>query len=169
MVLALVVYESLWGNTESVARAIADGIASTFGDDAVTVAEAGPDVGLDPDLALLVVGGPTHAFGMSSGATRESGRERGAPHLPDWGIREWIDALPSPGRAVRVAAFDTRTVSPRLPGSAAKKALKRLVARGFEPAAKARTFGVHGYEGPLADGELDSARAWGTELAAVVR
>ena len=173
MVQALVVYESLWGNTESVARAIADGIASTSGDVAVTVTvmvgEAGPDIGLDPDLALLAVGGPTHAFGMSNGATRESARERGAPHLPAWGIREWIDALPSPDGAVRVAAFDTRTVSPRLPGSAAKKALKRLVGRGYEPAAKARTFGVHGYEGPLADGELDHARAWGAELAASVR
>src|SRR5919112_812329 len=164
-----VVYESIWGNTEAVARAIAAGIASRLGDDAVTVREAGASTRLDPDVALLVVGGPTHAFGLSKAATRESARDRGASRIPDIGIREWIDALPPPGSAVGVATFDTRTVSPRLPGSAAKKALKRLVGRGFEPAAKAETFGVHGYEGPLADGEVDRARAWGVELATGVR
>jgi hypothetical protein len=56
-------------------------------------------------------------------------------------------------------------VTPRLPGSAAKKAMKRLVALGFRPLAKPETFGVHGYSGPVADGELDRARQWGTELA----
>ena len=70
-----------------------------------------------------------------------------------------------PRRAVPVATFDTRVVKPRLPGSAAKKAMKKLVARGFRPAAKPETFGVHGYGGPIADGEVERARAWGAELA----
>ncbi|KAA1424595.1 flavodoxin family protein [Mumia zhuanghuii] len=163
-----VVYESIWGNTAAVARAIGEGIATRLGDDAVTVQEASPQTPLDPAAELLVVGGPTHAFGMSKAATRESARDRGASRIPESGIREWIEALPFPGTAVGVATFDTRTVSPRLPGSAAKKALKRLVSQGFEPAAKAETFGVHGYEGPLADGELERARAWGADLAAAV-
>ncbi|MGH1564054.1 flavodoxin family protein [Mumia sp. DW29H23] len=163
-----VVYESIWGNTESVARAIADGVASRLGPDAVTVQPASAQTSLDPEADLLVVGGPTHAFGMSKAATRESARDRGAARIPDSGIREWIAGLPFPRNAVSVATFDTRTVSPRLPGSAAKKALKRLVSQGFEPAAKPKTFGVHGYEGPLADGELERARAWGAQLAAGV-
>jgi hypothetical protein len=165
MARADVVYESIWGNTEAVARAVADGVASVLGEGAVDVREAEAADGLGPEVVLLVVGGPTHAFGMSRPATRESAKERGATAVPGAGIREWIDGLASPRTAVAVATFDTRTVSPRLPGSAAKKALKRLVALGFEPAAKPETFGVHGYEGPLADGELERARAWGVTLA----
>jgi hypothetical protein len=79
-----------------------------------------------------------------------------------------VEALASPGRAVPVATFDTRVVSPRLPGSAAKKSMKRLVALGFRPVAKPETFGVHGYSGPVADGELERARRWGMELAGLV-
>jgi hypothetical protein len=159
---AVVVFESIWGNTEQIAREIAAGIGGERSD-VVDVASAPP--AFDDDVDLLVVGGPTHAFSMSTEATRESARQQGAVRIPASGIREWIDALPSPGRDVPVATFDTRVVSPRLPGSAAKKAMKRLVALGFRPIAKPETFGVHGYSGPVADGELERARRWGTELA----
>jgi hypothetical protein len=43
--------------------------------------------------------------------------------------------------------------------------MKRLVGLGFRPAAKPETFGVHGYSGPIADGELERARQWGAEIA----
>ncbi len=46
--------------------------------------------------------------------------------------------------------------------------MKRLVALGFRPVAKPETFGVHGYSGPVADGELERARRWGMELAGLV-
>lgn len=161
---ALVVYESIWGNTEAIARAVAAGIGHDV--EIVSTDDAPPT--LHDDVDLVVVGGPTHAFSMSSMTTRESARQQGATSIPLRGIREWIESLPAPSRRVRVATFDTRTVSPRLPGSAAKKAMKRLVARGLEPAAKPETFGVHGYGGPLADGEEDRANAWGGSLAAIV-
>ena len=45
-----------------------------------------------------------------------------------------------------------------------EKALKQLVAKGFRPVDKPHTFGVHGYSGPIADGELDQAREWGASL-----
>src|SRR5690606_753968 len=102
-----------------------------------------------------------------STSTREAARQQGAEQIPERGIREWIQSLASPGRAVPVATFDTRVVSPRLPGSAAKKSMKRLVALGFRPLAKPESFGVHGYVGPVADGELQRARRWGAELAAL--
>jgi len=158
----MVVYESIWGNTEQIAREIAAGI----GGETVEVVDAAsaPPV-VDSDVDLLVVGGPTHAFSMTSASTRESARQQGATRIPASGIREWIERLSSPGKAVPVATFDTRTVSPRLPGSAAKKAMKRLVGLGFRPAAKPETFGVHGYSGPIADGELERARQWGAEIA----
>lgn len=161
---AVVIFESLWGNTEQLAREIAAGIGD--GVDVMDAASA-PNT-LDSDVDLLVMGGPTHAFSMSSASTRAAARQQGAVRIPARGIREWIEAQGSPGRAVPVATFDTRVVSPRLPGSAAKKSLKRLVALGFRPLAKAETFGVHGYSGPVADGELERARAWGAELVALL-
>jgi flavodoxin len=158
---AVVIFESIWGNTEQLARAVAAGIGDrTDVIDAVTAPAA-----LDQDVDLLVVGGPTHAFSMSTETTRKAARDQGATQIPSRGIREWIEALSSPGRAIPVATFDTRVVSPRLPGSAAKKAMKRLVALGYQPVAKPETFGVHGYSGPVADGDLDRARQWGSELA----
>jgi hypothetical protein len=159
---ALVVYESLWGNTEQLARAIADGIG---GERAKVVDAASAPGALSPEVKLLVVGGPTHAFSMSTASTRDAARQQGAKHIPARGIREWIKAHASPGRAVLVATFDSRVVSPRLPGSAAKKAMKRLVALGFQPIARPETFGVHGNSGPVAAGELERARRWGAELA----
>lgn len=160
---AIVVFETLWGNTEHVAREIAEGIGheSTEVMDAVSAPAA-----LESDVDLLVVGGPTHAFSMSSEKTRESARQQGAENIPLRGIREWIGSLSSPGRDVAVATFDTRVTSPRLPGSAAKKAMKRLVALGFRPAARPESFGVHGYSGPVTDGELERARRWGEQLGA---
>jgi hypothetical protein len=162
---AVVVFETLWGNTEQIAREIAEGI----GLEAAEMVEAvsAPAV-LETDVDLLVVGGPTHAFSMSSEKTRESAKQQGATNIPLRGIREWIESLSSPGRDVLVATFDTRVTSPRLPGSAAKKAMKRLVALGFRPLAKPESFGVHGYSGPVTDGELERARRWGEHLAADV-
>ncbi|MDQ0894853.1 flavodoxin family protein [Agromyces ramosus] len=162
---AVVVFESIWGNTEQLAREVAAGIGGERTD---VVDAASAPAALADDVDLLVVGGPTHAFSMSTEQTRESARQQGAVHIPASGIREWIEAHPSPGRDVRVATFDTRVVSPRLPGSAAKKAMKRLVGLGFRPIAKPETFGVYGYSGPVADGELERARRWGTELAGLL-
>ena len=162
---AVVVFETLWGNTEQVAREITEGIGLEFAD--MVEAVSAPAV-LENDVDLLVVGGPTHAFSMSSEKTRESAKQQGATNIPLRGIREWIESLSSPGRDVLVATFDTRVTSPRLPGSAAKKAMKRLVALGFRPVAKPESFGVHGYSGPVTDGELERARRWGERLGADV-
>ena len=68
---ALVVYESLWGNTEALARAIADTLSSrgtidVFDSDAAPSSTDGYD--------LVVVGAPTHAFSMSRPATRASSK-----------------------------------------------------------------------------------------------
>lgn len=161
---ALVVYESLWGNTEKLARAIGAELEATMSVEIVD-SDAAPTVieGVD----LLVVGGPTHAFSMTRASTRAAaGTDRSAPHIPKRGIREWLDALTSVTTPVPAAAFDTRVDSPRLPGSAAKAARQELRSHGFDTSAKARSFRVHGYEGPVLDGELDAARAWARELAA---
>ena len=163
---AIVVYESLWGNTEKLARAVASGLGLTMSVELVDTDAAPATIeGYD----LVVVGGPTHAFSMSRPSTRAQGvEEKGAPHAPGRGIREWLDALPPTTTPVPAATFDTRVDAPRLPGSAAKAALKELTAHGFTTLTTPRTFRVHGYEGPIVEGELDAAAAWARELADAV-
>ncbi|OGO55775.1 MAG: hypothetical protein A2V85_02260 [Chloroflexi bacterium RBG_16_72_14] len=167
---ALVVYESMFGNTRAVALAIADGIAAHVAVDAIEVAQAPRTV--PDDVALLVVGGPTHAHGMTTPRTRTDAAERAGDRLVSrgQGMREWLEAVrPGPGTIV-TAAFDTRIKGPELLwGSAAKGAAKQLAAAGFQNA-QAHSFIVEGPTGPQFDrlltGELDRAREWGKTLAA---
>ncbi|WP_024820798.1 flavodoxin family protein [Arthrobacter sp. 31Y] len=161
---ALVVYESLWGNTEQVARAIAARLA-VHADVEVLDSDAAP---LSVDgYDLLVAGGPTHAFSMTRAATRaDAVKSHSAPHEPGRGIREWLNQLERPSTEVPAVVFDTRVDKPRLPGSAAKAAKHELRSLGFDTSVKQRTFRVHGYEGPLLDGELDRATEWAVDILA---
>ncbi|MET0844314.1 MAG: flavodoxin domain-containing protein [Mycetocola sp.] len=161
---ALVIFETLWGNTEQVARAIAARLGSVGSVD-VTDSDNAPTTvdGYD----LLVVGGPTHAFSMTRASTRaEAATAHAAPFAPVRGIREWLDEVERPAGPIPAVAFDTRVDKPRLPGSAAKAARHELRSLGFETALKQKTFRVHGYEGPLLDGELERAAAWADEIVA---
>jgi hypothetical protein len=157
---ALVVYESMWGNTRQVAEAVAAGLGAR----AVEVHEA--PVGEFYGLDLLVVGGPTHAFSMSRSSTRHDAVERGAAEgAEDRGIREWLAGLPE-HLAVPVATFDTRSTKVRhLPGSAAKGAAKALERHHHGRVVDRRSFYVEDIGGPVAEGELARAAAWGAELA----
>lgn len=159
---ALVVYESLWGNTEKVARVIADKLTGVGEVDIMDSDTAPASVdGYD----VLVVGGPTHAFSMTRATTRaEAVKTRSAPHEPARGIREWLNQLGRPVAGIPAVAFDTRTDKPRMPGSAAKAAKHELRSLGFDTAVKQETFRVHGYEGPLLDGELERASAWANDV-----
>jgi hypothetical protein len=44
-----------------------------------------------------------------------------------------------------------------------------LEALGYRPVAKAQRFVVKGKYGPLRDGELERAKAWGAELARAMK
>ena len=166
---ALLVYESMFGNTEKVARAIGEGLRSRLEVDVVRVDQA-PAV-LPADLALVVVGGPTHAFSMSRTSTRVSASTQGATVMPlETGIREWLDGLRQDDEPPQVASFDTRISKVRrLPGSAAKAAAKVLRRRGFKAIVGRESFFVDDTVGPLSSGELERARQWGIQLAAQLR
>lgn len=160
---ALVVYESMFGNTHRIAAAIADGM-SDGADVALTdVAQAPPAIPVDVDL--VVVGGPTHVFSMSRDATRrEAARRGGGVTDADKGIREWLEALAATDRPIPFAAFDTRVDDMALLPGAASHAATRIARKlGFKTE-EPMSFLVKGYEGPLVDGELDSAREWGHGL-----
>ncbi|WP_201776640.1 flavodoxin family protein [Allosalinactinospora lopnorensis] len=73
---ALVVYESMFGNAETVAEEIAAGVATRLGVDVAEVSSAPRSLG--GDVGLLIVGGPTHAFGMTRARPGSRPRSRRA-------------------------------------------------------------------------------------------
>lgn len=162
---ALVVYESMFGNTKMIAEAIASGIARHF--EVATI-----DVGSAPtivagDVGLLVVGGPTHAFGLSRSSTRQSASDQAGTTVTPvtTGLRNWLEALDHPQRTVVAAAFDTRVKRRGVPGSAARAAERRIRRLGYVIAADAESFWVTGTPGPLVDGERARAEQWGSDIA----
>ena len=168
---ALVVYESMYGNTQRVARAIAEGLSGAASVDVIEVGEAPAE--LPPGVDLLVVGGPTHAFGMSRPRTRaDAARQAGARVISErTGVREWLASLPPAGSAVAALAFDTHASHPRFfrhIGSAAQDIAAGLARLGFNVSAAPEHFWVAGSQGPLDPGEEQRARTWARALLAPV-
>lgn len=162
---ALVVYESMFGNTEAVARAVAGGIMTSMHADVVEVGTAPHTV--PADVTLLVVGGPTHAFSMSWPSTRRDAAGRATVVIAhDRGIREWLGGLPGVITPTAATAFDTRSTA-RLTGSAARAVGRRLDRLGYAMVTAPMSFRVSDVTGPMVDGELDRAHEWGKTLGAV--
>jgi flavodoxin I len=148
----LVVYDSVFGNTEKIARAVAEGA----GAEAVKVDAAGTDI-LN-GVTLFVVGSPTRAF-------------RATPAM-----QSFLKGLPAKRlTGVSVAAFDTRmiveevnnrilTVMVSIFGYAAKPIADSLVKKGGKLVLPPEGFFVKGSEGPLKDGELERAADWGRKV-----
>lgn len=170
MARALVVFESMFGNNALLAAAIDAGISTRMVADTYEVGHA-PTV-VDPDVVLVVVGGPTHMLGLS----RPSSRARAAKDAGDAavskgiGLREWLAALgPSPGTAA--AAFDTRLARPwflRFLDHGSRDLEKGLRRLGFRMAVPSANFYVAKQDGPLLEGEQERARLWAADLAARV-
>jgi hypothetical protein len=168
---AVVVYESMYGNTHQVADAIGAGLRSAFDASVIPVSEATPAVLADADF--VVVGGPTHAHGMSRAATRKGAVEAaqkpvgGLKVEPDAlgpGLRDWFDSLGQ--SSVKAAAFDTRLHGPAaLTGRASRGVTRSLRAHGFDLVAEPESFLVTKQD-RLVPEETTRARDWGTKLAA---
>ncbi len=165
---ALVVVESMFGNTEQVGRAVAGGLADG-GVDTVVVDVVAAPVDLLADLDLVVLGAPTHAFSLSRPGTRaDAVRQGAAPERATRGLREWLTSvLPQDPRHCPVAAvFDTRVSKVRrLPAAAGPRAVRMARRRGLIVLGPPEAFLVSDIRGPLVDGELDRAAAWGHALA----
>lgn len=159
-----VVYESMFGNTERVARAIAEGLRQSGDVELVEVGDAASSVCA---VDLLVVGGPTHAFGMSRESTRADARRQAGDAVVisrRGGVREWAARLEGGVEAGAVATFDTKARRARhLPGCA--RGLARTLRRhGGTPALAPESFLVEDVRGPLLAGEAQRASEWGAAL-----
>ena len=164
---ALIVTESLFGNTLAIAHAIGDGIADIHGPQTVRVVHASQaPAELPPDVDLLVVGAPTHLLSLPNAGSRSDAEGRGSTTAQATGVREWIATVSIP-TGLRVATFDTSIPDRMGLGTAAGAAARALRSRGAETTV-GPSFFVTGMEGPLADGELGRATAWGRELAAAL-
>lgn len=152
---ALVVYDSIFGNTGKVAKVV----AAELGTRAVPVSEAGA---IDwKGIDLLVVGSPTRGF------------------RPTPAISEFCSGLaPDHGKTLMVAAFDTRialeTIHPAplrwvvdAGGYAADRIIQMLAHQNVRPVGTHAGFIVTGQEGPLADGEIERAQSWAHGLKAL--
>jgi len=150
---ALVVYDSVFGNTEKIAQAIGKALAYLGEVEALRVAQV-PSEPAWTELKLLIVGSPTRAF-------------KATPAIKTWINRFSRSAL----KGVNVAAFDTRIAVKDVDSSvgrffvktfgyAADPIAKQLKSKGGTLIVPPEGFFVEGTEGPLRDGELERAAEW---------
>jgi len=155
-----VVYDSVFGNTEQIARAIGNALAAHNEVEISAVGAVQPEqLG---DSELLVIGSPTRAF------------------RPTPALTKLLKTIPKNGLdGVRVAAFDTRistadinsralSVMVKLFGYAAAPIAKRLQNRGGELIVAPAGFFVQDTEGPLREGELERAAEWAQRIIATL-
>lgn len=172
---SLVVYESMYGATHTVADHVADGLRPGGEVEVVPVGEA-----TSARLAwadLVVVGGPTHMHSMTTSRSRELATSEEAlatahdkgddleldPDAEGPGLREWFHRV-EPERPTMAAAFDTRFHGPAaLTGRASKGIRRRLRHHGYDVLAEPESFLV-GEDNTLDTGETDRAERWGRTL-----
>ena len=133
---ALVVYESMYGNTHAVAVDIAAGLGATHEVTVVPVTRASRE--LVAAAGLIVAGSPTHMHGMPTVASRrsaaETARKQGSglildPDADGPGMRAWLAGLDAEN--VLAASFDTRLSGiPALTGRASRGIARLLRGRG---------------------------------------
>jgi hypothetical protein len=162
---ALVVYESVFGNTAEIARAVAEGLSRHA---EVTLADVR---GARPEYAerfdLLVAGGPTRAFSMLPAQQRPDAVRQRNGRRPEFGLRDWLRMLPAGDHLEVVATFDTRPEESRwLNGSAARRAAHLLQHLGYQLVADPMSFYAVTPDGPLVKEERSRAREWGDRLGA---
>ncbi len=169
---ALVVYESMYGNTHVIASNIEDGLRATHEVTLVPVTAATAELVSHADL--LVVGGPTHLHRLSSASSRrmaaQAASKEGSGLTLDWdtsgpGLREWLKGMED-GRAL-AAAFDTRLHGVPLATGRASHGISRLLIRhGYRIFVAPESFLI-GQQNTLLDGEASRARRWGAALGVV--
>jgi flavodoxin len=142
---ALIVYDSVHGNTEKIAKAIGDAIPGK-----VKVLRVGEVNSSELEaLDLLIIGSPT-----------QGGR-------PTRAIQGFLNEAPASAlNGANVAAFDTRMQMKlaRIFGYAAGRIADSLKKKGGNLIGRPEGFFVKGAEGPLKEGEVERAAIWAKEI-----
>src|SRR6516225_2133686 len=160
---ALVVYESMFGNTRLVASNVADSLRADYEVTVVPVAKATPELVAAADL--LVAGAPTHVHGLPSPASRQRAAQTAARDAGGPGMQDWLQDIGH--RDGLAAAFDTRVNGVGVfTGRASRRIAKLLKRRGYRLVAAPQSFLVCSHN-TLLDGEASWARRWGMTLGAV--
>jgi flavodoxin len=144
---ALVIYDSLYGNTEKIAQAI----GGALGAEAKVVKAGQTNAAEIASYDLLIVGAPT-----------QGGRPMPA-------VKSFLDNIPADAlKNKKAAAFDTRVKSKwvKIFGWAATRIADVLKGKGVNLVAPPEGFFVTATKGPLVDGELERAAAWAKDIAA---
>lgn len=170
MLDAVVLYESWFGNTRRVAERVTVGLlAAGVRAQAFRLDQADSQAVKNADL--IVIGGPTHAHGISNEATRIEARHWSED--PDKkltletdpatsGLREWLEAAGPSAR--RFAAFSTRAdLAELLSGSAAHSIRRRLHKKGWTVFSPDESFIVP-VSGNVVEEQLERAESWGRLL-----
>ena len=163
MTRALIIVESCFGNTRAIADSVAAGLIEG-GIEAQVVDVDGAPSALPADLALLVLGAPTHNRGLPTAATRAKACAQAGQGDASPGIGEWLETATIPV-STGVVAFDTVVSKSWLSGSAAKAIAKALRRHRGRETTSVGSFVVTASKGPLAAGQETDARSWGRELA----
>jgi flavodoxin len=145
---ALVVYDSVYGNTEKVARALAKGLE----DGGVDVDFMRVDATKFDELSgydLLVVGGPVHSWSASKPMKEFPERLKNVEGLS----------------GKKAFAFDTKMSRSRLTGSAGGKIEGKLKSLGLTIVKPHASAVVKDREGPLGEGAEETFKQIGTDLA----
>jgi flavodoxin I len=159
---ALVIYDSVFGNTEQIAQAIGNALGSPEDVEVLRVSNVKPEQ--LTGLKLLIVGSPTRGF------------------RPTPAIKNLLKGISSHGlEGVKVAAFDTRftvdeiessvfilRILVNLFGYAAKPIADGLEKKGGELVIPPEGFFVEGTEGPLKEGDLERAADWAKQIIATL-
>ena len=162
---AVIVYESLFGNTKMLSEAIATALRAQY--EVVVISASDANLEYLAEADLIVLGAPTHAHGMSHPGTRRGTANQGVPSEVAMapGMRELLGRLVATNDCAAVA-FDTRVRGPRwLTGSASRGIAGRLRSAGFRVLVPPESFLVTGTRGPLVRGEVERAGRWGEGLA----
>jgi flavodoxin I len=156
MMKTLIIYESFFGNTEQITKAIGEGLGTSAEVEIVKVGDVKYEKLIEVDL--LIVGSPTRAF------------------RPSPGTNKFLKSIPANSlRGKKAAAFDTRISTEdtksgflrfmvNLFGYAAKPISEKLRKKGAEIMISPEGFFVKDTKGPLKEGELERAKKWGMQI-----
>ncbi len=157
---ARVIYDSLYGNTEQIARAVAGALGPPEDVEVMRVSNASPEQ--LPGSELVIIGSPTQGFNSTKP------------------IQSFLQGIPKGAlKDVKVAVFDTRmsgkeagTIARMVTkwgGYAAPRMADAIQKKGGNLIVPPEGFTVTGREGPLGEGEPERAVNWAKKIAEALK